>query len=141
MTQHKLPQHQFHDSWSFKFDSSKRRFGVCKYRTRTISMSKVLCKMNDEPAVKDTILHEIAHALVGTGHHHDSSWRKLALEIGCNGKTCCEDSVVVPPSTFIGTCPNGHTFERFRRTRGQSSCNKCAGNRFNSKFLITWKRR
>jgi hypothetical protein len=30
-------------------------------------------------------LHEIAHALVGVGHDHDETWRKMAEKIGCAG--------------------------------------------------------
>ena len=39
--------------------------------------------------IRDTILHEIAHALVGPCHGHDAVWRQKAREIGC---TCCKVS-------------------------------------------------
>jgi len=32
--------------------------------------------------VRDTLLHEIAHALVGTAHGHDEVWKAKCLEIG-----------------------------------------------------------
>ncbi len=36
--------------------------------------------------VKNTLLHEIAHALVGPGHRHNRVWRQKAREIGCDAK-------------------------------------------------------
>jgi SWI/SNF-related matrix-associated actin-dependent regulator 1 of chromatin subfamily A len=39
----------------------------------------------EEQQFKDTILHEIAHAIVGPHHGHDEVWRGKAVEIGCTG--------------------------------------------------------
>ncbi len=60
--------------------------------------------MRDEE-VKDTILHEIAHALVGKAHHHDDVWRAKALEIGCSGRRC-HDLQFTPPR-YLVTCERG----------------------------------
>ena len=55
--------------WQFKFDNSKRRFGQCVYGRKyglpyhMIKLSKPLVALNSEEQVRDTILHEIAHAL------------------------------------------------------------------------------
>ena len=42
----------------------------------------------DDAEIEDTLLHEIAHALVGRRHHHDAVWRAKAREIGCTGQRC-----------------------------------------------------
>ena len=58
MREHRVPR-----EWSFGFDRSKVRFGKCDYRRKRISLSSHLVDLNDEYSVRDTILHEIAHAL------------------------------------------------------------------------------
>ena len=39
-------------------------------------------KKNGE-AIKDTVLHEIAHAIAGGRHHHDRVWVACCNKIGC----------------------------------------------------------
>lgn len=34
-------------------------------------------------AIKDTVLHEIAHAIAGGYHHHDRVWVACCNKIGC----------------------------------------------------------
>jgi hypothetical protein len=74
--------------WDFGFNSSKRAFGQCSYGRKTIFLSTPLTLACPEHAVKDTMLHEIAHALVGPRHGHDYIWERKAIEIGCNGQRC-----------------------------------------------------
>ena len=38
--------------------------------------------------VRDTILHEIAHALVGPGHGHDAVWKRKCREVGARPERC-----------------------------------------------------
>lgn len=35
--------------------------------------------------IKDTVLHEIAHAIVGNEHGHDGVWKECAQRIGSTG--------------------------------------------------------
>ena len=78
---------KFHNltDWNFRFDNAKRRFGLCAYKSKMISLSESLTELNPEEEVLNTILHEIAHALVGRGKGHTQVWKLKALEIGCNG--------------------------------------------------------
>lgn len=71
--------------WTFKWSRAKHDFGYCYHSRKQINLSKPLCLINEETAIMDTILHEIAHALVGNSHGHDRVWRAKAIEIGCNG--------------------------------------------------------
>jgi predicted SprT family Zn-dependent metalloprotease len=130
--------------WRFSFDSSKRRFGVCRWSRGEIQLSRRLVELNDEPKVRDTLLHEIAHALCPRGAHHGPEWYAKAVEIGCDGNRCYKtDDVVLPTSPWVGTCPGGHEFPRYKMPRGERkySCNKCSPGKFNSAFLISYKRR
>jgi hypothetical protein len=53
------------DDWTIVADRAKTRAGVCRYSRREIGISGPLTTLHDESEVLDTILHEIAHALVG----------------------------------------------------------------------------
>ena len=72
--------------WVFRFDRAKKRAGCCHFHKKHISLSQSFCKVAPKQEVVNTLLHEIAHALVGPGHRHDQVWRKKAKEIGCDGK-------------------------------------------------------
>lgn len=109
--------------WSFRFDNAKRRFGCCFYRKRVISLSKELTEIREESNVRNTILHEIAHALVGYGHGHSSVWKKKAIEIGCNGQRCSNDATL--KGKWVGVCPAGHVHYKHRRPQGKRSCALC----------------
>jgi predicted SprT family Zn-dependent metalloprotease len=74
--------------WSLNLDNAKKRFGQCRYRIKQISLSKPLILVNDKDRVKDTILHEIAHALVGPSHGHNSIWKAKCIEVGCAPVRC-----------------------------------------------------
>lgn len=71
------------DDWTFEFDRAKVRLGACHYSTKTISLSRPLCEWVSEYEIIDTLLHEIAHALVGPGEGHNHRWRRVAVSIGC----------------------------------------------------------
>lgn len=42
--------------------------------------------LNNSKVIENTVLHEIAHAIVGAKHHHDSVWRIQHIKMGGNGQ-------------------------------------------------------
>ena len=120
--------------WRFEFDNSKRRFGVCNFGTKTIGLSRALTELNGKPEVRDTILHEIAHALVGSGHGHDKTWKAMCRKIGAKPKRCYDESKVnSPEARYIGECPackKVYTKDRKSRNFGitEYSC-RCQGSK------------
>lgn len=116
--------------WHFEWDNAARRFGRCTYSTKTISMSRQLTQQRSVEAVRNTMLHEIAHALVGAGHGHNEVWRRKAIEIGCDGKRCSSDKVEVQYK-YVAKCARGHIagkYLRKPRALSRSSCGKCHPN-------------
>ena len=130
------------DNWTFNLDNAKRRFGCCNYTFRRISLSKYLIELNDEARVKNTILHEIAHALVGHGHGHDSIWKRKALSIGCDGNRCyTEKNTVIVKGTLEAVCPKcSHVHRKFKKPKHQSSCGKCSNTFDKERLLIFVKK-
>ena len=68
--------------WDFQWDNARKRFGQCNYRLRVLSFSKFLTEHSEEDAFMATVMHEIAHALVGPGHGHGMVWRRKMLALG-----------------------------------------------------------
>jgi len=125
--------------WKFTVDFAKRRFGQCRYSKKEISLSIPLTKLNSEEKVRDTILHEIAHALAGPRTGHGRIWKQKAAAIGANPKRCYGDEVIAPPKAFKGTCPAGHTTERDRIRKGLA-CGKCCGGKYDPAHKFVWTR-
>ena len=86
LAQRLLVDHNLTD-WQFRFDHARQRCGCCNYQRREISMSKHFARLNGEAEVRNTLLHEIAHALVGPGHNHNEIWRRAAANIGAKVET------------------------------------------------------
>lgn len=134
-------------NWEFKFDRAVKRFGQCLYGPKVISLSLPLTERNGEEEVKDTILHEIAHALVGPGQHHNDRWKEECVKVGARPVRCYDGMAVKqPPAKWKLTCPNcGHTTTRIR-ARGKGTlactacCNKYNGGAWTELFKVEWER-
>jgi predicted SprT family Zn-dependent metalloprotease len=129
-------------TWKVKFGRSKSTAGRCFYGQRTIEMSEPLALVRTDESTRMTVLHEIAHALVGPGHNHDWVWRDKCLAIGGNGLSkyvdlAAEDRAKI--SRYTGTCPNGHLSNRQAKSARMFdvSCGKCA-RVYDPRFSITW---
>jgi SprT protein len=131
-----MQQHNLAREWSFDFDRSKVRFGKCDYGKKRISLSRHLVEANGIEAVRETILHEIAHALAPRGAAHGPVWRTLAQSIGCNGARCYGSEVARPKPKFQGTCPGCNRIIR-RHRRTALACGKCTAI-FDPKFGFIW---
>lgn len=93
------------DAWSLKQNKRKTCLAICNYTKKEISisiyyLSGKLCTLK---SLRNTILHEIAHALAGKAHKHDLYWKAIAVSIGCDGEVCGKmDS---PPRNWLMYCP------------------------------------
>lgn len=120
--------------WTFGFDLAPSRAGVCRYSERQIDLSVSYCLAATRAEIEDTILHEIAHAIVGPRHNHDAVWKAKAREIGCLGERCHRVQHSVPK--WVGECGCGQQWFRQtlqRRMIGNRICARCRGG-------ITWRR-
>lgn len=68
--------------------------GRCRERTLygkpiqyifTYNNNFIKANLKNGNKIQDTVLHEIAHAIVGNKHHHDRVWKDCAQRIGCSG--------------------------------------------------------
>lgn len=118
------------NGWTFHIDRAKRRCGCCYFHRRRISISRFYIQ---DPCVSDqdiqnTILHEIAHALVGYEAGHGPVWVEKAKSIGCDGKRCNTAWMGVP-AKFNITCACGdicrwrHRVHKYYKHVACSNCN------------------
>lgn len=132
-----LMEQHLDPSWRFRWDYAKVRLGLTQFRSRHLSFSRPLTESIRYDTARDTILHEIAHALAGPGHHHDQVWRDIHLSIGGNGRRGYDtrtDGVAKVEGAFEVSCPNGcFTPQRRHRTNRRLICKRCRGS-------LAWKR-
>lgn len=123
--------------WTWGWDRAVKRMGQCQYGPRRLSFSWPLFERNGEDECRDTILHEIAHALVGPGHGHGPAWKAMARQIGANPSRCYGDEVNGVAAKYVGTCrcPNKE-FKRQRLTQRarQGLCPTC-------RERVAWRQR
>ncbi len=118
--------YQLDARWRARFDLAPSRAGVCDYRHKLICLSVSYCLRAPEDELRDTILHEIAHALVGPGHNHDRTWKLAALRIGCTAARCSE--VEHTAGKWVGRCACSRPILRkrlSRRVRTEGRCPVC----------------
>jgi hypothetical protein len=111
-----LTEHGLHD-WTFQYNRSKINMGLCRFGSRTIELSIHFVEGNPDELVLDTLLHEIAHALVGPGHGHDAVWKRKCLEVGARPERVSFD-VIMPPGRWQARCPGcGEIHHKHRKPK------------------------
>lgn len=132
--------------WRFEWDNAMRRFGVCNYRKRTIGLSKNLVSLNDVEQVKDTILHEIAHAIAGNQAGHGWEWKRECVRIGARPERCyTTENTTVPQMKYYAVCKAcGKEHQRqkaLKKTIKRISCNCQKGKNWDDRVLLEYKQR
>jgi predicted SprT family Zn-dependent metalloprotease len=113
-------------SWTVKYDHARARAGQCRHRAKVLSFSRNLIARRSPAEMRNTLLHEIAHALAGPSHGHDRTWRAHALQIGCNGQRCHKMELAPRKWSYVCTagCWNVARFKRSSSHAG-ATCKQC----------------
>lgn len=145
MTEHGLS----YDGWYFKFTHGRKQAGICVWdksqynEVGYIGLSKYLIPHMTDEAIEDTILHEIAHAMVGYEHGHNHVWQRQARAIGCNGQRCYEidelidHEALATKSKYTLTCPTcGRKSAAHRKLKRSKACGKCCNGYYDPKHKM-----
>lgn len=129
------------DDWAFGFGRGKRTLGTTRVRagaaTGTIRISRHLVTDGTAEMLRDTLLHEIAHAVAYVRHgraamNHGPLWRAVAREIGARPEATCRAGPLVPaPHVLVcGRC--GAEVGLYRRPKHPAEAyrHKGCGGRF-----------
>lgn len=85
--------------WTFRYNSaSKNRFGECNSARKTITLSPVLTLANTVERCMETVLHEIAHAIVGSRNGHNEIWKAQMIRMGLKPNRCFTWDDTVKPT-------------------------------------------
>lgn len=144
--------------WTFRFNQRKRTLGLCRFDARRIELSAPFTVRNDEPTIRDVILHEIAHALTppppqeynhstsersrlsGTSvpvrppknfRPHGPAWRAACKKIGANPDRL-NTTAAAPPGKYRATCPGCQSIHHRHRKPAEGrtySCKACGPER------------
>lgn len=125
--------------WEFGYDDARCRAGLCRSYQKKIFLSRFLVLLNGWEVIIDTLLHEIAHALVGwSGYGHNKVWKAKCIEIGASPIRCYDPKKVKMPMrlyrAICSTC--GKVYERaFLPRHTIYHCNICGM----VNGTLTWK--
>lgn len=104
--------HGVDSDWGFGWSRSRQKYGETRRTWRRgvfvqeIVLSKPLTEVASPDRMRNTILHEVAHALVGIDQGHNSVWRAKCLEIGGDGlATVASMTDVAKVAKYTYHCP------------------------------------
>jgi len=123
MQEHGLAQ----AGWTFRFNHARQTLGVCRFSERRIELSKHFVIANPEAQVRDTVLHEIAHALAGPRAGHGSKWKAVCQRIGALPERV-DRQACMPKGKYRAVCPAcGWEYHRHRKPAhgGNYYCRAC----------------
>lgn len=112
--------------WTFAFNRRRRSLGLCRFDLKRIEISAPFTVLNPEAEVRNTLLHEIAHALTppprrGRAHGdnawtaHGPAWRATCLRIGADPARL-NLTAAAPPGRYHATCPRcSKSHRRYRK--------------------------
>src|SRR4051812_11090257 len=72
--------------WRVAFSNAVGRGGSCSYKTKTIRFSRLYIKATTEAGTRNTVSHEVAHAIAGEGHGYDVIWQRIHRSMGGDGQ-------------------------------------------------------
>lgn len=116
--------------WRFGWNGRRSHMGVCVYRrlngraANRIELSRHMVGAPDAQ-VRDTILHEIAHALAGPKAGHGPAWRAWAAKVGASPERCADGSGFMPRGDYEAACPCGTPHRMHRMPRCRYQCKRC----------------
>jgi predicted SprT family Zn-dependent metalloprotease len=91
--------------WTFTLGRGRETFGRCAHGTKTITISRHHVEHHTPAQVRNTILHEIAHALADPHAGHGEEWKTICRKIGAVPEAFAGPDYKRIPDPWQVTCP------------------------------------
>lgn len=111
-------------AWEFGWDRAVKRLGCCRVSRRRITLSRYFAQAHllaEPERIRDTILHEIAHALAWEhARHagHGALWKACCRALGATPRATvaqCRDFDPRPPRYRLQHRDTGEVFREYAR--------------------------
>lgn len=109
--------------WTAEVSRGRRTIGLCSYTDKTIYLSKHHIENDSYDDVRDTVIHEVAHAL-NPLDGHGNKWRQSAMAMGGTGDQYHSHGSSYP-SKWTTRCINGHAPKVYRWNKDTIYICKC----------------
>lgn len=128
------------DDWGVGWDGAKRRAGATHYGKKMITYSRHLTSLYPPMVMREVVLHEVAHALVGPKHGHDQVWVMKVRELGGAPSRTLPATLPTVSAKWKGVCPKcGATRQLHSAPRRVVSCGQCSSS-FDRALVFVWYR-
>jgi predicted SprT family Zn-dependent metalloprotease len=129
--------------YRLEYYNRKRSLGSCNNFRKLFKFSKCFIEHSEEEIIKQVILHEFAHALVGMNNGHNQIWKLKCIALGCRPKAI-NKIAKMPNGRFIFKCPKCKKEFYYHRIskllkEGRTSCGICSNGRFNREYILQRK--
>lgn len=112
--------------WKLGWNRRKRAAGVCNYRRKAIELSVYWIRQASDDDIRNTLLHEIAHALT-PGQKHNHVWRAKCRQIGAKPERCTTVQSNAP-AKWVGVCNCDIKHNFYRKPKRSYRCTSCKGD-------------
>ena len=131
--------------WTPGYCNTRKAIGRCRYsksgKTKRIEISKhyLAIEGQNNATMRDTVLHEIAHAIdveIRGKSDHSHHWKRVARQVGAD-PTRTTDQIVQPTGKYTLRCPTCEkTKQMYRQPSTKKSCSSCSGGRYNPDHMM-----
>lgn len=111
--------------WSVKVGSKRTEYGSAQHKSRIIEISLPCANSGSDENLRETILHEIAHALCDAKENHGKQWKKTYRSIGGNPDYVDTQNDTDDFYVWEVRCPNACYNYRGALKRKRSECPLC----------------
>jgi predicted SprT family Zn-dependent metalloprotease len=115
------------ENWKLGVHHKKQTLGLTSYINKTISFGKYSLFYDDLKINMNTLKHEVAHVLAGSENGHNQIWKKCAINVGADPKSCSVSDI---ETKYVMTCDNDcFNTKRHNKLKKYDNyvCSKCKG--------------
>lgn len=133
---------QYVPEYTLQWNNHKNTYGSCVPASKTIFLSRPLTQLCDENTVRDTIMHEIAHAL-HPKDGHGREWQMQMIRFGLEPRRLCNAEIDKSSiANWEAKCFNcSKVVHMIRKPRIERSCKTCSsGGKFDDRHVLNFYR-